>query len=65
MALSGWLLAELTEGSVHFYARGAFYAALGVWAWEEATAGANWARRLLGAAGLVYVVVKIGLALGA
>jgi hypothetical protein len=50
---------------VHAYARAAFYAGLTAWAWEELASGVNWARRVLGAAGLVYVVVKVGGALGA
>jgi hypothetical protein len=34
-------------------------------AWDEPAGGVNWARRALGAGGLVYVVVKVGAALGA
>ena len=64
-ALAGWLVAALTDGSVHAYARAAFYAGLAAWAWEELAGGANWVRRALGAGGLVYVVVKVGEALGA
>src|SRR3954454_22218379 len=64
-ALVAWLVAALTERSVHAYARAAFYAGLAAWAWEELADGANWVRRSLGAAGLVYVVVKVGAALGA
>jgi hypothetical protein len=62
-ALGGWLVAELTDGSVHPYARAVFYAGLSAWAWEELASGTNWARRVLGAGGLVYVVVKLGAAL--
>ena len=65
VALGGSLVAALTADSVHAYARAVFYAGLAVWAWEELTDGANWLRRLLGAAGLVYVVAKVGEALGA
>ena len=65
VALAGWLVAALTDGSVHAYARGVFYAGLAAWAWGELTDGANWARRALGAAGLVFVVIKVGAALGA
>ncbi len=65
LALGGWLVAALTEGSVHAYARAAFYAGLAAWAWEELAGGANWVRRALGAGGLVYVVAKVGAALGA
>jgi hypothetical protein len=64
-ALGAWLVAALTDRSVHAYARAAFYAGLAAWAWEELAGGANWVRRSLGAAGLVYVVVKVGAALGA
>jgi hypothetical protein len=55
----------VTSGSVHAYARAAVYAGLAVWAWQELVDGANWFRRLLGAAALVYVVVKVGAAFGA
>ena len=64
-ALGAWLVAALTDGSAHAYARAAFYAGLTAWAWQELADGVNWVRRLLGAAGLVYVVVKVGAALGA
>jgi hypothetical protein len=63
-ALGGWLVAALSTGSVHDYARATFYAGLAAWAWEELAGGVNWFRRTLGAAGLVYVVVKLGAALG-
>jgi hypothetical protein len=65
VAFGAWLVAALTHGSVHDYARAAFYAGLAGWAWGELTDGVNWVRRVLGAAGLVYVVVKVGAALGA
>jgi len=65
VALGGLLIAELTDGSAHSYARAAFYAGLAAWAWEELTGGANWVRRVLGVGGLIYVVVKVGAALGA
>ncbi|MFL5910106.1 MAG: hypothetical protein ACJ768_05995 [Gaiellaceae bacterium] len=64
-ALSAWLVAALTDGSAHSYARAAFYAGLAAWAWEELADGANWVRRALGAAGLFYVVVKVGAAVEA
>ena len=63
VALGSWLVAALTDGSVHRLARAAFYTALAAWAWEELATGVNWVRRALGCAGLVYVVVKIGEAL--
>ena len=64
-ALGGWLVAALTDGSVHAYARATFYTGLAAWAWGELEEGANWWRRALGAAGLGYVIVKVGQALGA
>ena len=63
IALAAWLLAAPTDGSVHAYARATFYAALAAWAWLELTDGTNWFRRLLGAAGLVYVVGRVADAL--
>jgi hypothetical protein len=61
-AFAGWLVAELTDGSVHSYARAVFYAGLAAWAYEELAHGVNWVRRVVGAAGLTYVVVKLGAA---
>jgi hypothetical protein len=65
VALGGLLVAAATHGSVHAYARSVFYAGLAAWAWEELVSGANWVRRTLGAAGLIYVVAKLGATLGA
>jgi hypothetical protein len=65
LALGGWLVAALTHGSAHAYARATFYTGLAAWAWSELADGTTWFRRVLGAAGLVYVVVKVGMALGA
>jgi hypothetical protein len=64
VAATGFLLAVVTTGSVADYGRATFYAGLAVWAWLELTDGANRLRRVLGAAGLVLVVVKVGEALG-
>lgn len=64
-ALAGLLVAALTDGSVHAYARAVFYAGLAAWAYLELASGVNWFRRVLGAAGLLYVVIKVGAALGA
>ena len=63
VALAGLLVAGMTHGSAHAYARAVFYTALAAWAWLELAAGVNWARRVLGAAGLVFVVVRVGAAL--
>ena len=65
VALGGRAIAAMTDGSVHAYARAAFYAGLARWAWEELVSGANWVRRALGAAGLIYVVDKVAAALRA
>jgi ABC-type methionine transport system permease subunit len=62
-ALAGWLVAALTDGLVHDCARATFYAGLAAWAWKEVDDGVNWARRAIGAAGLVFVIVKIAEAL--
>jgi hypothetical protein len=64
-ALSACLVAALTTGPLHAYARAAFYAGLAAWAWAELATGDNWVRRALGVGGLLYVVIKIGIALGA
>ena len=60
VALVAWLVAALTDDPVHAYARGTFYVALAAWAWLELTDGTNWFRRLLGAAVLAYLVVRVG-----
>jgi hypothetical protein len=60
LALAGWALALPTDGSVHAYARAVFYAGLAAWGLGELTSGINTARRAMGAAGLLYAVVKIG-----
>ena len=62
-ALAGWLVAALTSGDVHDYARATFYTGLAAWAWKEAEDGVNWVRRAVGVAGLVFVIVKIAEAL--
>jgi hypothetical protein len=65
VALGGQLVAVMTDGSVHAYARAAFYAGLAAWAWQELISGANWVRRALGAGGLIYVVDNVTAALRA
>lgn len=65
VALGAWVVGAVTTGSVHDYARGVFYVGLAAWAWEELVGGVNLFRRVLGAAGLVYVAVKIAESLGA
>jgi hypothetical protein len=65
VAVGGLLVAAPTSGSVHAYARAAFYVGLTAWAYEELASGVNWVRRVYGAAGLLYVMAKLGAALGA
>lgn len=65
LALAGWVVALPTDGSVHAYARAVFYTGLAAWAIGEVTSGVNAARRVMGAAGLLYAVAKVGAALGA
>ena len=64
VALGGRALAASTGGAVHAEARGVFYVGLAAWAWEEMADGANPVRRAMGVAGLVYVVLEVGRALG-
>ena len=40
-ALGGWLVAAPTHGTLHAYARAAFYAGLAAWAWEEVVSAAT------------------------
>ena len=65
VALVGRAIAVMTDGSVHAFARAAFYAGLAAWATEELVSGLNWVRRALGAGGLIYVVGKLAAALRA
>ena len=44
------------RGRAHDVGRAVFALGFLVWAWEEATSGVNWFRRLLGVAGLLRIV---------
>jgi hypothetical protein len=57
--VAGLLVAGMAEGAVHDIAQGTFFAGLAVLARLELTAGVNWPHRVLGGAGLLYVVVKV------
>ena len=59
VALVAALVGRLTDGRVHAVATAVFFMGLTVWAYLELTDGVNWFRRLLGAAGLVYVLARI------
>jgi hypothetical protein len=58
VALAARAITDLTavEETLHRRGRSLFELGLGVWAWQELTDGANWFRRLLGAAGLARVI---------
>jgi hypothetical protein len=58
-ALAGWVLAALTKGTAHDVGRGVLAIGLTVWALAEIVAGANWFRRLLGAAVLGSLVATL------
>lgn len=65
VAVAGLLVAMTVSGSLSGYGQAVFYAAAAVWAWLELTDGVNLPRRVLGAAGLAFVVAKVGAAFGA
>lgn len=58
-ALAAAGAAKLTHGPAHRALRSVFYVALAIWAYEELRNGDNTFRRLVGAGGLIYVVVSI------
>jgi hypothetical protein len=59
LAFAGWGLAAGADGAIHEVGRAVFTIGLAVWAWEEAAAGVNWFRRLLGAGALVWIVAGL------
>jgi len=59
LALGGWLLAAITDGTAHDAARVVFWIGLAVWASEESLGGVNWFRRALGAVALVWIVLAL------
>ena len=58
-ALAGGAVAAATSGSTRAAGHAVLYVGLGVWAYLELTAGANWLRRAVGAAGLAFVIVRV------
>lgn len=52
-----WLLSS--GSTAHAVARAVFYVGLSAWAWLELTDGVNGFRRVLGAGGLLFIVVRI------
>jgi hypothetical protein len=63
VALGASLAGRFAHGLTAAYFSSASYVALGVWAHGEAARGVNWFRRLLGCGFLIYVVVRLALAL--
>jgi uncharacterized membrane protein len=59
LAFAGSVLAAVADGTAHDVGRAVFFVGLGIWAWEEATDGVNWFRRLLGVAALVWIVASL------
>lgn len=59
VALVATVVARFTDADVHAYAYAIASVGFGVWAYLELTSGVNWFRRLLGAAGLVWVVMRL------
>ena len=53
------MVAQLAEGDVHDYAYAIASVGFAAWAYLELSAGANWFRRLLGAAALVWLVLRL------
>jgi hypothetical protein len=50
---------RLTDGRAHDVAKAVTLIGLAIWAYLELTAGNNWFRRILGAAGLAYVLLRL------
>jgi hypothetical protein len=59
LALAGWGLGAVTDGTAHDAGRAVFTLGLAVWALEEAVRGVNWFRRLLGVGVLVWIVARL------
>jgi hypothetical protein len=66
VALAALLVALFSDeaGAVNDVARAVLYAALTIWAYEEAANGVNGFRRGLGAVALVLIVVAVARAVG-
>jgi hypothetical protein len=59
VAAGGFVAEQLTDGRAHDYAEAVVSIGLAVWAYGEVTRGVNWFRRVLGVAGLAYVVWRL------
>jgi hypothetical protein len=49
----------VADGTAHIVGRAVFTVGLVIWAVEEALAGVNWFRRLLGVGALVWIVASL------
>jgi hypothetical protein len=56
LALSGRRLARVGSGRTHDAGLAAFTVGAGVWAWQELVEGSTWLRRVMGAAGIAWLV---------
>ncbi len=65
IGLLALLLRYLTSGALADAFAAIAYVFIGVWAYLELTAGVNLFRRVLGLAGLIYIVVVIAQRFGA
>jgi hypothetical protein len=59
VALAGMVAERLTDGRAHDYAGAVAAIGIAIWSYLELTDGSNWFRRLLGAAGLTYVLFRL------
>lgn len=55
--VASWILSSGSTG--YALARAVFYTGLAVWAWLELSDGVNGFRRVLGAGGLLFVLVSL------
>jgi hypothetical protein len=59
VALAATVVARVATGDVRDYADAVASVGFAAWATLEVTGGVNWFRRLLGVAGLVWVVFRL------
>lgn len=59
VALAAGLAHHFLAGTTGRYLQAVTYVALAIWAYDELANGSNWFRRLLGAAALALVVVRV------
>ena len=64
VALAGSVVSKVASGKASDYGSAVFYLGLAVWAYLELTDGTNAFRRVVGAAAIVYLVVRLAGALG-